>query len=68
MDSTEERMRKIAELVAQLVPGYGFAVVVFAKEDGEGVNYVSNCSRQEVVAELRVCAAQIERNASPSVH
>ena len=62
MTDPREVMQRIARFVAGCVPGFGFVVVVFNKDDDGRLNYASNCARDEVIRELRVCADTIERH------
>jgi len=60
---TERTMRMIAEDIGNKVgKEYGFMVLVFPFSDGvKTANYISNCSREDMIKALREKADVLER-------
>lgn len=55
-----QKMRHLASMVKEEIPGVGFAILVF-DFGGPGVaNYVSNAAREDMVLALKETASRLE--------
>ena len=59
---TEEILRAIAEGIKEILPGMGFALVVFKFDDPSIGNYISNAEREGMIEALRETADRLEAN------
>jgi len=60
---TTEVMTDCMKDLDNMLPGFGKVLIVFGQDAPEMTNYISNCSRDEIIKALRETADRIEKNA-----
>lgn len=58
-----EKLKEMADILSDMMPGVGFAIVTFEFGDNPGRygNYISNGQRPDMIRALRECADRLEK-------